>query len=885
MGNEYGLITAEYQEIRVNDALVPTIVLVGREKDTLRKVMYRTRVYPYVHVEEELFRNKKPNHVLRSLGVVKEEYSSVRTPWGKALRKLYLRKPVNAKAVSTFMRKTKTGNMLYGLNLVSPTKMPLFWLLESGVKSGWKFEDGKIVPVDVDIPLRKWMIDIEAETTLLDSVNPNRPDKIIMFTFWDSYDDVYVTVHTHERSFKPLLKNHKVLRMKDEKALLEFLNKCLDETYNPDLIAAHNLYGYDLVKWASRLDAHRLGQKCLSPKPLRRVDRRRFPPRIKGRIVCDILELVKEYTSGELESYSLEHLIEKFGLSVPKVPFYDSVNNLWKDETEIELSDIEPEIRKYFEDAGIMEDEFRPSYIVLLRNLLDVIAIRECDEKFRLIDFYDGLRKDFGGIFEDMIVHNQIIETGILRMLHDKIALPGSRPRKVSGGYKGAFIFEPEPGEYSNVAVMDFKREYPNIIRSLNVSPDTHVPLPIEYIGMEKEWAEKMKAKGYHVIYYESEDGAPQVYVFKPKPKGIIPMWVDHAFAMRDKWEKLEKKAIERGDDERAEVCAMGALRAKICANAAYGWMSYKAASLYSLECSAATALAGFLASSKLRSLIEELGYKSIYSHTDSAFYQLKPGEDEKDIERMANTINKLMGEWVKKEWNVKTSPFIIEPKCIYETFLILSKNYYGGKYIWDVKRGRTIGYDFKGSEIVRSDSSWLEKYVTKTLFEMILDGRKHEIKGFWAKIRSRLERRDFTLSEVGYPSAIKKTLGTARVKGKTLVYPQGYKGVPAHIKAVAYSNTYLGMSFRQGDKPKRIPINFGRIHGYPKVVDVYHKGVVKSYKAKDIAYDEHYPLPQQFIDAVDWNRIKNRLANKVDGIVSCVRGIHSKDRELLSFC
>ncbi|MEM2960100.1 MAG: 3'-5' exonuclease, partial [Candidatus Bathyarchaeia archaeon] len=42
--------------------------------------------------------------------------------------------------------------------------------------------------------------------------------------------------------------------------------------------------------------------------------------------------------------------------------------------------------------------------------------------------------------------------------------------------YAGAIVLEPKPGVHDNIAVLDFKAMYPNIMITYNVSPDTYIP-------------------------------------------------------------------------------------------------------------------------------------------------------------------------------------------------------------------------------------------------------------------------------------------------------------------------------------------------------------------------------------------------------------------------
>jgi DNA polymerase I len=42
--------------------------------------------------------------------------------------------------------------------------------------------------------------------------------------------------------------------------------------------------------------------------------------------------------------------------------------------------------------------------------------------------------------------------------------------------YSGGLVLSPKPGLHENIAVLDFKSMYPNIMINYNLSPDTYIP-------------------------------------------------------------------------------------------------------------------------------------------------------------------------------------------------------------------------------------------------------------------------------------------------------------------------------------------------------------------------------------------------------------------------
>ncbi|RLC81834.1 MAG: hypothetical protein DRI61_03265, partial [Chloroflexi bacterium] len=161
------LITVEYQEYKTEDRQIPTVVLVGRDVETRKKVMYRRVVRPYFYMEDDKNMNRQPNEVLHSFGVYKDEYCTVKTPWGRPLRKLYVVNPRKLEAMLHFLRKKpRQGKLrLYDVEMAQPKQLPLKFMMDTGIKSGFEVEGKQIKPVDAYCPLRIWILDVESRST------------------------------------------------------------------------------------------------------------------------------------------------------------------------------------------------------------------------------------------------------------------------------------------------------------------------------------------------------------------------------------------------------------------------------------------------------------------------------------------------------------------------------------------------------------------------------------------------------------------------------------------------------------------------------------------------------------------------------------------------
>jgi len=741
--------------------------------------------------------------------------------------------------------------------------LPLRFLIDTGISGGYEHLNGKLKPIEVSQVLRYWLIDFECVSELRYSVNPKRDEPIIMATVYDSFDKTFITLHTHMSNFEPMGDDHIVWRYPTEEELLMQLFRMLDGQ-DPELIAAHNLYRYDIIKWVDRIKRNGLDPDRLSPKAFRSTDLRKKIS-IKGRILFDTLPAFILYTNKDLPEYSLAYIIESQKLPFPKIAFNHSINDLWND-----TAKIDPEELKYMVDQlpkemkkRFKKVKFRSSYIIFLRNYLDVKAMLAFLDKQPLIEFYNSLRINAGCLFNEVFVKHKQVDAALLRQCKGRVILPSTNPKSgKGGGFKAGLVVDPEPGEYHNIACVDFTREYPSIIRAGNISPEKFVPCTSD---KPLEWAKTQLAKGRFVVTYKST-----VYAFKIDSIGIIPKLVTHFWKQRDKFEAMHSEALEKSP-KLAKSFWYRAFQCKQTLNAVFGVMSYSPFRLFRNECSAAIGLTGYLGAEKTIEILTELGYEVIYGDTDSVFFKKRRGETIEDLQKVVIELNKRLGVWAKKTFNARMNPYVASLKRLYKTFVIPTRKHYCGRYGWDEKEGylKKDKYEWKGLDAIRSNSSALERDTLKTILKLIMDRKRNrvtQINQLYISVLDSLERREYTIFEVGYPAKIAHTIETF---GK-VTKPTGYKkNLPCHIKAVIYSNLFLGTEWRTGDKPMRVPIKAELLRKFPRKFKAHTFKGLKEYTVNSIATDPAYFVPEQFFNAINWVSITKRLKGKVENILN----------------
>lgn len=244
--------------------------------------------------------------------------------------------------------------------------------------------------------------------------------------------------------------------------------------------------------------------------------------------------------------------------------------------------------------------------------------------------------------------------------------------------YVGAVVLKPKPGIHENIAVLDFKAMYPNIMLTQNLSPDTYVPP-----------SEPNPPCGVNV--------APEVkHRFRVEPPGFYKGTLSYLIAVRDeirpKLEKLDPKSTEyRVLDARQKAV-------KVITNASYGYTGWIGARWYIKPVAEAATAWGRRAILDTIELAEKIGLKVVYGDTDSIFVKYDPEKIKK--------ISEEIGRRLELE---------IKPGQIYDRVLFTEAK---KRYCGLLPDGRL---DIVGLEVVRGDWAEVAKKVQEKVLEIVL--------------------------------------------------------------------------------------------------------------------------------------------------------------------
>lgn len=237
----------------------------------------------------------------------------------------------------------------------------------------------------------------------------------------------------------------------------------------------------------------------------------------------------------------------------------------------------------------------------------------------------------------------------------------------------------------------------------------------------------------------------------------------------------------------------------------------------------------------------------------------------------MAGKINAALSKFFIETYNLPEAPTSLGLKRVLSDFLLIAKKNYATKYFWDEKKGYKEDWDFKGLEIIRSDSSNIEKNVLEKMVKAILDHNYAQLPLLEKEIKEQLRSKSLDPIEVAYPLQLKK-----QFKDYVRINKKGRKIIASHAKAAIYSNMYLNTDYERGDKPRRLPIvpeKKKKIAGMQtglfgeKVYPTSFEFQGGRFSMNGVSITEDIEVPAWFLNRIDWTHITERLSGKIKKI------------------
>jgi len=377
---------------------------------------------------------------------------------------------------------------------------------DMGMKKGIDLDT--LQPIEYYTPIRKNYIDIEND----DSDGFPDPDKaekeIYCFTIIDNFKNMAL-IHTTKSFLTPHLiekighLRFRIFIHKNELEMLNWLRSYLSSEHQPDVILGWNVDDFDVKYLINRMKNLQINPSCWN-----------------GIVIFDLLKAYKRWKENKQKSYKLDY-IANLELGYGKVVRKEKVSKM------------------------------KPLDLAFY-NYVDTNICYELDEKLGLFKYFYDLSEFTSTLDISKWNASYLWDSVLLSELRNtNIRLPtAEKEEKV--GVDGGYVLKAVLGFFKSVKVIDFKSEYPSLIYTFNISPDSIDP-------------------NGEIIF-------PNVR-FRKEPLGIIPRLVKEFIERRDNIKKKMKSYLKDSMEYKSMDNSQRVL--KEVTNAIYGLMGNEHYRLY----------------------------------------------------------------------------------------------------------------------------------------------------------------------------------------------------------------------------------------------------------------------------------------------------------------
>ena len=725
-------------------------------------------------------------------------------------------------------------------------------------------------PEFTKFPIRYVFIDIETYSPNAFPVPDKATDTVNVITLYDS-----ITKQFHTWGLNPYtakLPNHTYNHCPTEKELLTGFVRHIKKDC-PDIISGWNSEFFDIPYLINRITKLLGEDMARELSPVRSIYSREVVSQfgkynvrwhIKGTSCVDYLDIYKKFSQGLRESYKLNDIAEH-ELGEKKVEFGDtnlaslSVDN-WELFVDYNIQDVNLLVK--------MEEKLL--YIQLLR-MLAYIGLSPLENAMGTLNVITG-----AAVIQAR-ARNQILPT------FEKTHYNDSK-------FEGAYVGEPRRGFRKNVISFDVNSLYPNVMITLNLSPETKMgkmevqpdgKILLTSIGGKS--ATLTKENFLKVVESEQLALSKAGVLFSQKKKGIFPQIVDNRYKERVEIRKIIKKlnrelqntnlTEERRLKAELQVTQLNIKQhtIKIFINTVYGYFGNKHAPMGDQDISRSITLTGQSIIKESNNILRKYISKNwdipesellrndpvIYNDTDSVYVSIesiinKTGIKFSDshnkitkdtyniVDNIEAHLNDEILKWGKLSLNSVDCRFEFKRESICDVGLFLQKKRYI-LHILDDEGIPVNKFKYTGVEVVRTTMpKAIKPHVKKVVETMILTQDLYETNKLLNEMYDifkslPIEDTSFTIGISNYKIENLDESGTLKDKCDGF---KTYKGMPIHVKGAYYHNTLIT---RLGLESKYEMIASG-----DKIKYMYVKQPNR-YGIKTVAYKRKYP--KEFVE------------------------------------
>jgi DNA polymerase elongation subunit (family B) len=518
-------------------------------------------------------------------------------------------------------------------------------------------------------------------------------------------------------------------------------------------------------------------------------------------------------------------------------------------------------------------------------NIQDVRLLTKLEDKLKYTELIKMLAYVGLTTFEAAMGSLSVINgaTAVISRRRNQ-CVPSFIRNEDSGKNPGAYVGEPLQGFQENIISFDANSLYPNVMISLNMSPETKVG--------------KIEDKNNNEIVIRHANG--QVFtlthekflqfckkeevaiskanvLFTQKKKGVMPEILDYYYNKRVEVKKelgkLRKEYLKNKNTKlkfQIEQLDAKQLCIKVLINSIYGYFGNKHAPFGDDDIASSITLTGQSVIKMSNELLKKYIKKKtgiedektlndciIYNDTDSSYISVKPlikaglsftdsegkltEEFYNEVQNIEDFLNDEIKVWGAKALNSKDCRFVFKREMIADVGIFLQKKRYV-IHVLDDEGIPTDKYKYTGVEVVRSTMPDAIKPHVKGIIETMLSTQSiTETNAVLDKTYKIFK--DLPVEDITFVSGLK---GYEKYAGQCDGWKTA-KGMPIHVKAAYYHNLLL--------KKFNIEKEYETISSGDKVRYFYLQQP-NPYNLPSLAYKYYYPDEFKKIFHVDYDKM-----------------------------
>jgi DNA polymerase elongation subunit (family B) len=719
-------------------------------------------------------------------------------------------------------------------------------------------------------PLKTVFLDIETYSvdTFPDIDNPDHTVNVI--TCYDTFTKTFNTFGL--KPYTPSASNVKYAHCKNERQLFIKFIEYIEEDF-PDILSGWNSEFFDIPYIINRCEKI-LGNEYVNRlSPLKNI----YFRSIKGKFGRE----QKRYYIDGISCLDYLDIYRRFCLTLRESYKLNAIAELELGENKIDYGDI---------DLATLADTDWQKFVDY--NIQDVNLLVKMEEKLQYVSLlrmlsYVGLTTLEGAMGTISVINGALT----IRARSRNEVLSTFVRSNTDGKNPGAYVAEPKNGFKESLVSFDANSLYPNVMISLNLSPETKIGR-VEKTGDNEVTIQHVSGKQFQLTrdkfaqFVKQEELAltKAGFLFTQKKQGVIPEFLDYYYKQRvviktelydvkTKLQTLKKGTTEYRDMyfeyERLNTKQMVI---KILINSCYGYMGNKQAPIGDDDIASSVTLTGQAVIKQAGKLLQEyltnkynitdktiLDDSWVYSDTDSLYFSLACIKDKvpvkkddqitpefySEVESIESYLNDNITKWAIKDLRTKDSRFVFKRESIADVGVFLQKKRYV-MHILDDEGIKTNKYKYTGVEVVRTTMPNAIKPYAKKIIETMLSTQS-------LKKTNDLLFETYDIFKGLAPEEIAFVMG---VKGydkyaskcRDFTIP---KGMPIHVKSAYYHNHILTNVVKSN--------KFETITSGDKIRYLYIQQPNK-YGIESIGFK--YDYPQEFKDVfkIDYEKMFDKI-------------------------